>query len=418
MNRLGADARNDPGDPVTTSPAKPDPAARAGPLRVSVFAVEDTAVQLTWSSLPAPAAAFEIGDQSYEVEATAPSWSRGRWRRGLPPGRGGPGGLVATGLQPDTDYAVTVSVSGRHRRLVATVRTLPPGPGRLLGRFATVSDSHVGERRLGLLGRLHDPAPRPPGLRPYPERTLSAAVTEACSWGAERIIAKGDLTQHSSSSEAETVGEILTAPGVPAHAVLGNHDVRGSVDVAGTLSDKGVNAYRGASGLDLPGVRIVFGHSPVPGLHGGRLGADQVAQLAGLVGEAPGPAVVVLHHPLRRHRLNTSYPPALSHDDSTALAAALAVANRNVVVVAGHTHRNRHYRVGGVDVAEVGSSKDYPGQWAGYSIYEGGIRQVVYRTGARDTIAWTEMTRLALGGVWGWWSPGRLTDRCWTLEWR
>jgi 3',5'-cyclic AMP phosphodiesterase CpdA len=323
-----------------------------------------------------------------------------------------------TGLQPDTDYDVTVRVPGRRRHPVGVVRTLPSGPGRLLGRFATVSDCHIGERRVGLLGRLHDPAPRPPGLRPYTERTLSAALAEATSWGAERIIAKGDLTQHSKAGEAESVGKILAASCVPVHAVLGNHDVRAPVDVAGILSRQGVTAHRGASSVDLRGVRIVFGHSPVPGLHGGRLEADHLEELTCLVAEAPGPAVVVLHHPPRRHRINTSYPPAVSHQDSTALAEALAAANRNTVVLAGHTHRNRHYRVGGVDVAEVGSTKDYPGQWAGYSIYEGGVRQVVYRTRSRDTIAWTEMTRLALGGVWGWWSPGRLTDRCWTLEWR
>ena len=65
----------------------------------------------------------------------------------------------------------------------------------------------------------------------------------------------------------------------------------------------------------------------------------------------------------------------------------------------------------------MGSTKDYPGQWAGYSVYEGGIRQAVFRVATDAAIAWTEMTRRAMAGVWGWWSPGRLADRCWTLEW-
>ena len=79
-------------------------------------------------------------------------------------------------------------------------------------------------------------------------------------------------------------------------------------------------------------------------------------------------------------------------------------------MIAGHTHRNRRYRVRGIDVIEVGSTKDYPGQWAGYSVYEGGIRQVVRRVSQPDVIAWTEMTGRALGGLWRRWSPGSLAD--------
>jgi predicted phosphodiesterase len=409
-----------PTGPVQTAAPSghPSRARWFAPMRVTVFAVEDTAIELTWPTLPEPSATFEVAGLSYEVDAVAPAWYRRRWQRRLPADRGGPGGLVVSGLEPDTHYDVTVSSAGRRRRLVTTVRTLRPGPGRLLSRFATVSDCHLGEWRLGYLGRLRDPSPRPPGLEPYPARTLRAALGEAGSWGAERIIAKGDLTQHSKPQEAEAVAQILASAGVPVHAVLGNHDVRGPVDVARALRNRGVTASREASSVDFPGVRIVFGHSSVPGLHGGRMEADHLEELTAIAAEAAGPVVVVLHHPLRRHRLNTSYPPAMSYEDSAALAAGLASVNRNAVVLAGHTHRNRHYRVGGVDVAEVGSTKDYPGQWAGYSVYEGGIRQVVYRTRDPNTIAWTEMTRLALGGVWGWWSPGRLPDRCWTLEWR
>ena len=102
---------------------------------------------------------------------------------------------------------------------------------------------------------------------------------------------------------------------------------------------------------------------------------------------------------------------------SVANISASVAANPATLIIAGHTHRNRRYPVGGLTVAEVGSTKDYPGQWAGYSVYEGGIRQVVFRVAEPSAIAWTESTRRVLGGIWGWWSPGRLSDRCWTLEW-
>lgn len=414
MNRLDPPHQ---GDTQVQAPAILPAGGHRRPVRVTVFSVEDTAVELTWSDLPAPFATFEIAGRSFDVDAAAPAWYRGRWLRPLPPDRGGPGGVVVEGLEPDTSYEVTVSFGGRRRKQVATARTLPPGPGRLLARFATVSDCHVGERRLGLLGALRDPNPRPADLEPYPVRTLSAAVAEADAWGAETIVAKGDLTQHSTPGEARTVGRVLASSGRPVYAVLGNHDVRGSSDVPENLSAAGVTVSREPSCLDIPGARIVFGHSPVPGLHGGRLARDHIEALTALVAAAGGPAVVVLHHPLRRHRLNTSYPPTLAYEDSAALGRALAAANPNVVLLAGHTHRNRWYRAGRIDVAEVGSTKDYPGQWAGYSVYEGGLRQVVYRTLDPATVAWTERTRLALGGVWGWWSPGRLADRCWTREW-
>jgi hypothetical protein len=125
----------------------------------------------------------------------------------------------------------------------------------------------------------------------------------------------------------------------------------------------------------------------------------------------------ILHHPPRRIPIETHYPPSIAWRDSARLVAALAAANPATLLLAGHTHRNRRYDVGGLTVAEVGSTKDYPGQWAGYAVHEGGIRQAVFRVADEAAMAWTEPVKRAVGGVWGWWSPGRLGDRCWTLEW-
>jgi hypothetical protein len=167
----------------------------------------------------------------------------------------------------------------------------------------------------------------------------------------------------------------------------------------------------------LPGIRLVLGHSARPGRHGGILTASDAAGLARLAREAAGPAVLALHHPPRRWPVQTHYPPSIIWRDSARLVHELGAGRRSTLLVAGHTHRNRRYRVRGLTVAEVGSTKDYPGQWAAYSVYEGGIRQVVFRVEDPSAIAWTETTRRALGGIWGWWSPGRLSDRCFTLPW-
>jgi hypothetical protein len=68
-------------------------------------------------------------------------------------------------------------------------------------------------------------------------------------------------------------------------------------------------------------------------------------------------------------------------------------------------------------IAETGSTKDFPGSWAGYTVHEGGIMQTTRRVMAPDAIRWTERGRRVLGGVWGIWAPGVRSHRCFTYTW-
>jgi 3',5'-cyclic AMP phosphodiesterase CpdA len=360
---------------------------------------------------------IDVGGHQHLVGFEPPTWYEWPWRDQPGPGRAGPGALSISGLAPATTYDVVLSGPGQPRARVATLTTLPPPPGRLLTRFATISDCHIGERSVGLFGRLRDPRPRPRGLAPYPVRCARAAIAAAESWGAELLVAKGDLTCLGEPAEVYQAVDVLSSASVPVEVILGNHDVRGGIDVAAMISACGLQARKAAHARDLPGVRLILGHSPLPDRHAGAITASEAAELARLAGEAPGPVVVALHHPPSRWPVHTYYPPAIAWRDTTRLVNGLAAANPATLMLAGHTHRNRRYLVGRLTVAEVGSTKDYPGQWAGYSVYEGGIRQAVFRVAEPSAIAWTETTRRALGGVWGWWSPGLLSDRCWTLEW-
>ena len=52
--------------------------------------------------------------------------------------------------------------------LAGRLHTLPSPGGRLLCKFATVSDVHIGEKHFGVLGRIHDPGENVPGEEPYP----------------------------------------------------------------------------------------------------------------------------------------------------------------------------------------------------------------------------------------------------------
>ncbi len=395
--------------------SSPDPAAPPGPLHV--FAVEDRAVQFSWAWLPATAMTIDIGGRRMEVGTAPPPWYRGGRGRKPAPGTAGPGAVTIGGLEPATSYEVAVGGPGLPLAKVTTVRTLPPPPGRLLSQFATISDCHIGELSVGPMKRLHDPRPRPAGLVPYPTRCAQSAIAEAEAWGAQLLVVKGDLTCEGEPQEIYPAADLLAAASIPVEVILGNHDVRGSVDTAAVLTSCGIEVTRAPRARDLPGVRVVMGHSPLPNSHAGAVSGPDAASLAELSGAAAGPTVVALHHPPRRLPVQTHYPPSIQRRDSSRLMAALAKANPATLIISGHTHRNRRYRVDGLTVAEVGSTKDYPGQWAGYSVYEGGIRQVVFRVADPLAMVWTENTRRAIFGVWGWWSPGRLADRSWTLEW-
>lgn len=385
-----------------------------------VFAVEDTSVQLTWSALPARRLCIGVGPASVEVEPGPPAWLHRRHRssRVLSPEPAGPGAVTLCGLRAATTYELWWRVGGGPRRVSGTVTTLAPPPGALLSRFATVSDLHIGEKHFGLSGTIEDVTPRAAAAGPYPERALAAALAEASAWGAETLLVKGDLTASSRPDQFRRAAELLGGSGLRTFVQLGNHDRVRRVDPVALLQPLPVASGAEPLVADLPGVRLVLGDSPSPSERRGRLDRSRVDRIAEAVGGAPaGRAMLSLHHPPQRWPLPMSYPPGLVFGDTRRLLAALRGATPTPIVLAGHSHRNRTYRLGGCVVAEVGSTKDYPGVWAGYAVYEGGVRQVVRRVEETSVIRWTEATAAALGGVWGRWSPGGLADRCWSERW-
>lgn len=394
---------------------------------LSVFAVEDRSVQLAWGWLPGAGVTVEVGGTSVDLPDPPPAVLRRRGRRPRIVGRGpvGPGAVTIDGLDSSTTYDVTVSAPGRPRRRIGRVTTLAPPPGRLTARFATVNDTHLGERAFGAWATMTDVIPLPQDLAPHPERCARAAIAEAAAWGATMIVAKGDLTRDSEPVEFNEVGRMLADSPVPVEVILGNHDVRHRVDGPAILARHGITVASRATAVDLPGVRIILAHTPLPTERRGRIGRPEIDRIARLAADAPpqgggrrpGPVVVALHHAPQATPVATFYPPGLYAGESRRFTAALHEANPTILIVAGHTHRNRRYRVGGIAVSEIGSTKDYPGQWAGYAVHEGGIRQVIRRIAAPEAIAWTESSRRALFGLWGLWSPSTLRQRCWVHPW-
>jgi 3',5'-cyclic AMP phosphodiesterase CpdA len=299
---------------------------------------------------------------------------------------------------------------------LATLR--PPG-GRLLSRFATVSDVHIGERRFGVMGRIHDHRERSHGSAPYPVRALQAALDEAAAWGAELVVCKGDLTARTVPAEVRDAARILAGGPVPCETVLGNHDNVRGVNSRAILQAEGLPVSWVPRAVDLPGVRLVLVNTlhGDPRKHRGQLPPAMADQAVALAAEAPAGAWLGLHHPPERYRFPSVYPPGIPFGEGRYLLDSLARAKPGALVSCGHRHRNRRYDHGPVVVTEVGSTKDYPGVWAGYKVYEGGIVQFVRRIARPDVICWTEATRRAMNGQWGRWSPGRLDDRCLSVSW-
>jgi predicted phosphodiesterase len=276
-----------------------------------------------------------------------------------------------------------------------------------------MNDLHFGAHSFGTLHPIWEHN----GRDPHPQLCARAAAVESRAWGAELIVLKGDLTQHASPEEWQEVGAFIASIG-PTVVIEGNHEVAWrAVDGSAILATLGITLRQRPAAVDLPGVRIVVFPTAHWHVDEGRVSEQHQREAVQLVGAAPGPAVVAMHHYPQRFRWPTMYPSGIPGPAAARFLDALAEANPSTLVLAGHSHRHRFHRHGTLVVAEVGSTKDYPGTWAGYAVHEGGIRQVTRRVAAPEAIAWTEQGHKVLGGVWSVWAGGVRSHRCFTHRW-
>lgn len=369
------------------------------PRRLEVFAVGTDWVQLTWSALgPGPVVA-RSGDTTIDIVAD-----------------GGPGAALLDGFAPGTAHAIELSgdgVPGSPVTLQAT--TLPEPPGEELFRIATISDVHVGSRSTGYFHTITE-VPTPDRL--HPQRCLAAAAGELAKWGAEHLVIKGDLIDKSTPENWRDVGRALGGLNMPVDLLPGNHETS-KVAVTpphAAAAAIGLRLVRGVQSLDRPGIRMILADTTRPDTDLGRISAaaDRVIDMAE---RTQSPVLVLLHHQMMRFRFPTYLPPGIPGPEAASFLRRLGAANSSVLVSSGHTHRHRRRDVGPVTLTEVGSTKDFPGTWAGYQIFEGGIVQTVRRIAEPSCIRWTDHTRRAAAGVWSLWSPGDLDDRCFTRNW-
>jgi 3',5'-cyclic AMP phosphodiesterase CpdA len=287
--------------------------------------------------------------------------------------------------------------------------TLPRPPGKLLSVVATVNDVHFGETECGLIEEL-DVGPVlsvEPGERPYPETMNEAAIEEIRHLDPVAVVAKGDLTTHGSGAEYQAfLDRYSGAFGERLHHVRGNHDAKDE-----TFADTAVQE------VTLAGATLAILDTSIPHRSSGRVTAEQLDWLDELGGRADRPVIVFGHHhpwdPASAQRPDDYF--GINPDDSERLIAVLA---RHPVVAgyfAGHTHRNRvryFAEIPDVPIVEVASVKDFPGSWAEYRIFEGGILQIHRRISSRQALDWTDRTRAMFHGLYAEYSFGTLADRC------
>lgn len=311
-------------------------------------------------------------------------------------------------LEPDTTYQLG-SVE---------VRTLPRPPGELLCRFATVNDVHFGELEAG---RIDDHPEGPiqraePGDEPYPEVMNRAAVTEIASIDPAAVIVKGDLSQDGHPEEwAAFEACYRGAFGDLLHVVRGNHDAY-----------RGQTAYAGPHWIELPGVTVALLDTTIPASATGALDGEQLQWLDDRASAADRPVIVMGHHQqwigVPGGERSEGYF-GVDPDSSDALDEVIERCSPILAYTAGHTHRHRVRTMtrSGVPSVEVGCTKDFPGTWAEYRVYEGGIMQVVHRMSTPEALDWSERCRHLysdFGVDYATYALGTLADRCFVLPHR
>jgi predicted phosphodiesterase len=306
------------------------------------------------------------------------------------------------GLAPDRAYELDGFV----------FRTLP-APGELLCRVATVNDVHFGETECGVMEGF-DLGPifrSEPGDDPYPEVMNRSAVAEIQAADPAAVVVKGDLTSMGTEAEYAAFLDVYGgAFGDRLHHVRGNHD-----------------AYHGATfasdaplAVELPGVVLAIIDTTIPLATPGQVSSETLEWLGDLATDADRPVLVFGHHhvwsPESESRPDGYF--GINPDDSERLVELFVARPRLVGYFAGHTHRNRVRRFsvsGDVPWVEVACVKDYPGTWAEYRVFEGGILQIHRRISSPEALAWTEKTRHMFGGAYHEYAFGDLADRCFAI---
>ncbi len=307
-------------------------------------------------------------------------------------------------LRPDTEYEI----------LGETVRTLARPGGELLCRFGTVNDVHFGEVECGRVDNHPDgPIQRAaPGEPPYPETMNHGAADEMRDLDLAAVVVKGDLSVDGRTHEWDAFEACYrSAFGDRLFVVRGNHDAY-----------HGQTSYAGDQWIQLEGVAIALLDTTIPAKTTGWITPAQFDWLDTIAAASDRPIIIMGHHQQWTGSKRSDDYFGLHPDPSDQLTEVIARRPAIVAYTAGHTHRHRVRMVAnGVPTIEIGCVKDFPGTWAEYRVYEGGIMQVVHRVSSDAALRWSERCRHLyqdFGIDYEHYALGTLAERCFTIPLR
>ena len=383
--------------------------------------------------------AFRIEDSAGPVDAPARVLLDGELR-GRSEGDAAVRLVRIEGLDPDTEYDVAIEVDGAaapapDRYFPGSVRTLRSPGARRTAMFATLNDLHFGEPRFG--GQLTDDheygdaAAGFPLIRaedtevPYWRIMNDDAIAEINAAGVDAVVVKGDIADRGLPEQFGFAREAFARFRAPHHAFLGNHDYYGRHNGAGEVDGYALLGQpRAPRSVELGGWRLVLLETAEPGDHHGVFHDDRLGWLDATLTEtreAGVPTLLLMHHQPVPPEHRDAYPNSIGMLPEHSLEFfALIGANPQVKgVLIGHTHRNRvrRYRASGAaPFVEVNCTKDYPGGWAHYSLFDdGSFRQEVRRTSTARALAHSTRCRSCFKGFYRDFSLGTLAERSFTV---
>ena len=339
------------------------------------------------------------------------------------------------GLEPGRQHRLSLEVTGGQPPLPdpyfpESVETLPQPEARETASFATLNDLHFGELRFGGVlevdGELGADGPGSPSVRadetevPYWRFMNEDAIDEINAAGVETTLIKGDIADRGLPEQFAAAAEAFARFRMPHHAFLGNHDHYGrnvGLEVDGYAL---LGQPRAPRSLELGGWRLVLVETAEPGEHHGALDEDRLFWLDEALAETRETAqptlVLMHHHPVPPEHADT-YPNNIGIRPQQSLQLFDLIGRHPQVrgVLLGHTHRNRVRRYtasGEIPYVEVNCTKDYPGGWAHYRLFEdGSFRQEVRRISSPRALQHSARCRDFFKGFYRIFSLGQLSER-------
>ncbi len=339
------------------------------------------------------------------------------------------------GLEPGTRHAIEIEVPGAaapepNEYWPADFETLPAPTGEPVATFATTNDMHFGEPRFG--GTMLPSGDYGPTADGFPEVTEGDtdvpywkfmnddAIADINAAGVDTAIIKGDIADRGRPEQFAAAADAFAKFEMPHHAFLGNHDYYGLLDGIEVDGYALLGQPPAPRTLDLSGWRLVLLETVEPGEHHGVFGDDRLRWLEQTLLESRErelPTLLLMHHqPVPPEHMG-SFPNDIGMRPEHSLRLFELLGRHPEVrgVLIGHTHRNRVRRypaAGRIPFIEVHCTKDYPGGFAHYRLFEdGSFRQEVRRTSSERALAHSSLCSGFFDGGYRRFSLGPLSAR-------